>query len=90
MSSSVESDKIFQWIQDLTNADSREEALLALSKKREVCTKYADIFLKTCHGMGFRFRVGRVNGRTSDGRNSDNQLSNAISYSVFMQTTSRS
>ena len=33
----MESDKIFQWIQDLTNAENREEALLALSKKREVC-----------------------------------------------------
>ncbi|XP_043198085.1 CCR4-NOT transcription complex subunit 9-like [Amphibalanus amphitrite] len=43
----VESEKIFQWIQDLTNAEKREEALLALSKKREVVPDLAPMLWHT-------------------------------------------
>lgn len=32
----LESERVLQWIQDLTNPDTKEEALLSLSKKREV------------------------------------------------------
>ena len=39
--SSVDRDKIYQWIIELSSPDSREAALLELSKKREVVSDLA-------------------------------------------------
>jgi len=55
----VDREKIYQWINDLTSLDSRETALLELSKKRETVQDLAPMLWHSFGTIAALLQVGK-------------------------------
>ena len=58
--SNVDRDKIYQWIIELSSPETRETALLELSKKREVVSDLAPMLWHSFGTMAALLQVGLV------------------------------
>lgn len=56
----VDREKIYQWINELSSPETRENALLELSKKRESVTDLAPMLWHSCGTIAALLQVGNV------------------------------
>lgn len=61
----VDREKIYQWINELSSPETRENALLELSKKRESVTDLAPMLWHSCGTIAALLQVPTRNSLTS-------------------------